>query len=414
MRGCAVDVNSAEPESLPPPLAGVRVLDFTAVVSGPYCTVLLADMGAEVVKVEPPIGENTRHAVRYPGRGENDEDYFYVNNRSKKSLALDLKNPACRDVIHALARKADIVVENFAPGTAARLGIAWDDLHALNERLVYCSISGFGQDGPYRDRLALDPIVQGYSGIMSITGQADGPPTLTGASITDAISGVTAAYAIASALCATRLDGKGRYIDLSMQCAAMSAVSARMGEYLQGDATPTRRGNRSNIRIPANTYKCSDGKFIQLMVLSDRHWPALCKSLGQDAWLENEKWHKVTGRYEDQDQIHDMVADVIAARPADYWLARMVKNRLPNAPINDYEDAANDEQVVFRELIRTLDHPKSGAVRVVGPGWKINGTETKMQPPPLLNQHMDEVFADWLGWDQEQIMAYNEKVGRDD
>jgi len=289
--------DSAEAETLPPPLAGVRVLDFTAVVSGPFCTVLLADMGAEVVKVEPPLGENTRHAVRYPGRGEQDEDYFYVNNRSKKSLALDLKNPTARKLIHEMARKADIVVENFAPGTAARLGIAWDDLHPLNEKLVYCSVSGFGQDGPYRDRLALDPIVQGYSGIMSITGQADGPPTLTGASVTDAISGVTAAYAIAAALCATRQDGKGRYVDLSMQCAAMSAVSARMGEYLQAGQAPTRRGNRSNIRIPANTYQCSDGKFIQLMVLNDRHWPALCKSLGVIPITSSVEIHRINRRY---------------------------------------------------------------------------------------------------------------------
>jgi len=405
--------DSAEAETLPPPLAGVRVLDFTAVVSGPFCTVLLADMGAEVVKVEPPLGENTRHAVRYPGRGEQDEDYFYVNNRSKKSLALDLKNPTARKLIHEMARKADIVVENFAPGTAARLGIAWDDLHPLNEKLVYCSVSGFGQDGPYRDRLALDPIVQGYSGIMSITGQADGPPTLTGASVTDAISGVTAAYAIAAALCATRQDGKGRYVDLSMQCAAMSAVSARMGEYLQAGQAPTRRGNRSNIRIPANTYQCSDGKFIQLMVLNDRHWPALCKSLGCEEWLDTEKWHAVNGRYEDQDKIHDMVAAKVATQPADYWLPRMVANRLPNAPINDYEDAANDPQVAHRDLIRTLDHPKSGPVRVVGPGWKIKDTETEMQPPPLLNQHMDEVLEGWLGWSDAQINEFRKEVGQD-
>ena len=169
----------------------------------------------EIVKLNH-LGENTRHAVRYPGRAEHDEDYFYVNNRSKKSIALDLKNPKAQELIQ-MTVKADIIVENFAPGTAGRLGISWDDLFPLNERLVYCSVSGFGQDGPYRDRLALDPIVQGSSGIMSITGQADGPPTLTGASVTDAISGVTAAYAIAAALCATRQDGKGRYIDLNVQ-----------------------------------------------------------------------------------------------------------------------------------------------------------------------------------------------------
>ncbi len=406
-------VNSAETEALPPPLAGVRVLDFTAVVSGPFCTVLLADMGAEIVKVEPPLGENTRHAVRYPGRAEQDEDYFYVNNRSKKSIALDLKNPKAQELIHKMTVKADIIVENFAPGTAGRLGISWDDLFPLNERLVYCSVSGFGQDGPYRDRLALDPIVQGYSGIMSITGQADGPPTLTGASVTDAISGVTAAYAIAAALCATRQDGKGRYIDLSMQCAAMSAISARMGEYLQAGQAPTRRGNRSNLRIPANTYQCSDGKFIQLMVLNDRHWPALCKSLGCEEWLENKKWYEVNGRYEDQDQIHCMVAARVATQTADYWLPRMVANRLPNAPINDYEDAANDPQVAHRELIRTLDHPKSGPVRVVGPGWKIKDTETEMRPPPLLNQHMYEVLEDWLGWNEGQINEFRKEVGQD-
>ncbi|MBL23209.1 MAG: hypothetical protein CMM48_04850 [Rhodospirillaceae bacterium] len=405
---------SADQEELSPPLAGVKILDFTAVVSGPFATVLLADMGADVVKIEPPAGENTRHAVRYPGRAQHDEDYFYVNNRSKRSVALDLKNPAAQETVRELAKQADVVVENFAPGVMARLGASWEDLHPLNEKLVYCSISGFGQDGPYRDRLALDPIVQGYSGIMSITGQADGPPTLTSASITDAISGVTAAYTIASALCAARTDGKGRHIDLSMQCSAMSAIGARMGEYLQAGVIPRRIGNRSFLRIPANTYECSDGKYVQLMVLHDGHWPGLCKSLDREEWLDNEKWLKVDGRYEDQDQIHDMVAEVIATKPADHWLPRMVENRLPNAPVNNYEDAANDRQVAHRELIRTLEHPASGDIRVVGPGWKIDNTETKMFAPPMLNQHMDEVFADWLDWDDERIAEFREKVGVDD
>jgi crotonobetainyl-CoA:carnitine CoA-transferase CaiB-like acyl-CoA transferase len=405
---------AADEEKLRSPLDGIRVLDFTAVVSGPFCTAMLADMGAEVVKVEPPQGENTRHAVRYPGRGAEHEDYFFVNNRSKKGIALDLKNPAARDAVHALAAKADIVVENFAPGTAARLGIAWDDLHPLNDSLVYCSISGFGQDGPYRDRLALDPICQGYSGIMSITGEADGPPTLTGASITDTVSGSAAAFAIVSALFAARADGKGRYIDLSMQCAAMSAISARMGEYLQAGRTPRRIGNRSFIRIPANSYRCSDGKYIQVMVLTDKHWPLLCRSLGREDWLENEKWLKVAGRHEDQDEIHDRVADIIATMPADHWLTRMNAERLPNAPINDYKDAAEDVQVAHRGLIRTLEHPRAGPIRVVGPGWRISGTETPMAPPPLLNQHMDEVLADWLGWDAAAVEHFRKEVGQDE
>ncbi len=393
------------------PLDGVRVLDFTAVMSGPFCTVMLADMGADVVKVEPPRGDDTRQVVRYPGRGAQDEDYFYVNNRSKKSISLNLKNPSARAVVHELAKQADVVVENYAPGTAARLGIGWDDLHPLNDKLVYCSISGFGQDGPYRDRLALDPIVQGYAGMMSITGQPGGPPTLTGGSITDTISGMTAAFAIVSALYAVRQDGRGRYIDLSMQAAAMAAISARMGEYLQAGRVPARAGNRSTIRIPANAYVCSDSRYVQLLVLHDRHWPALCRALGREDWLENTQWHQVAGRKADQDHMHQMVANEMKKRPAKVWLERMVAERLPAAPINDYSDAANDPQVVYRGLIRTLDHPVSGPIRVVGPGWKMTGPESEMRPPPRLNQHMDEVFKSWLGWNEGQITAVKKAIG---
>lgn len=394
------------------PLDGVRVLDFTAVIAGPFCTVMLADMGADVVKVEPPRGDDTRNAVRYPGRGVEDEDYFYVNNRSKKSLSLDLKQPAERAVVHELAKQAHVVVENYAPGTAARLGIGWDDLHPLNDKLVYCSISGFGQDGPYRDRLALDPTVQGYAGMMSITGQTDGPPTLTGGSITDTMSGMTAAYAIVSALYAASKDGRGRYIDLSMQAAAMSAVSARMGEYLQAGRVPARGGNRSTIRIPANAYLCSDKRYVQLHVLNDRHWPAFCRALGREDWLQNQQWHQVAGRQADRDQIDQMVADEMKKRPAQVWLQRLIAERLPAAPINDFSDAAHDPQVVHRGLIRTLDHPLSGPIRVVGPGWKMSGPVPEMRPPPLLNQHMDEVLQCWLGWDAGQITAFKKASGK--
>jgi formyl-CoA transferase/CoA:oxalate CoA-transferase len=236
-----------------PPLKGIRVLDLTRVIAGPFCTMMLADMGADVVKLEEPErGDELRWVGRYPGRADHDEDYFNASNRSKRGIALNLKSDDDRAIAQQLADKADVVVENFSPGVAARLGLGWDELSARNRKMIYCSISGFGQTGPYRNRLALDPIIQAASGVMSVTGQPGQDPMQVGAPIADVAAGMFAAYAIAVSLHSRAANGEGRYIDVSMLEAMVAVLGPRMGEALQAHRSPGRFGNQNPIRVPAD------------------------------------------------------------------------------------------------------------------------------------------------------------------
>ncbi|MBI3069108.1 MAG: CoA transferase, partial [Betaproteobacteria bacterium] len=265
-----------------PPLAGVRVLDLTQVVAGPYCTLMLADMGAEVVKIERPgHGDDLRRTVPYKGR-EGHHDYFNALNRSKKSIALDLKNETQRALALELAGRADVMVEKFAPGTAHRLGLGWEDVKGINPRLVYCSLSGFGQSGPYRNRLALDPIIQAVTGVMSVTGEPEREPIMVGAPLADVIAGMFAAYAIVSALRVVKRDGVGQHIDLSMQDAMLAALGTRMGETLQAGISPGRLGNENPLRVPANTYETADGLWLAIMVQNEEQWAPFCRAVGRE------------------------------------------------------------------------------------------------------------------------------------
>lgn len=391
-----------------PPLDGVRVLDLTAVVAGPYCTTMLADMGAEIAKVErEDRGDDTRTAAVYAGR-EGHEDYFNAINRSKKSVALDLKRPAARGAVRALAEKADIVVENFKPGTAGRLGLGWDDLSPRNPRLLYCSISGFGQDGPARDRLALDPVIQAVSGMMSVTGEPDGQPMQTGISICDVMAGMFAAYAIVSALHAVRRDGVGQYIDLSMQAAALAALGTRMGETLQADQLPLRTANENPMRVPANAYLAKDNRYIQIMVLNQSHWAPFCRALGHPEWIDDPRFTTPALRLKNRDAVNKRAVAAFAQRDTAEWSVRLEAEGLPFAPVLNYKESLSDPQVHHRGQVKPVEHPTSGSIRVVGPPWTFNDTDTPITPPPLLGQHTAAVFQDWLGWDDTRLAQFRD------
>ena len=389
-----------------PPLAGKRVLDLTQVVAGPYCTTMLADLGAEVVKVERSgMGDDTRRVQRYEGR-ENDEDYFNASNRCKKSIELDLKNPEHRDVGQALSTRADVVVENFTPGTAARLGMAWQDLQPLNPRLVYCSISGFGQEGPNRDRLALDTMTQAVTGLMDVTGFADGDPVIMGAPLCDVISGMYAAYAVLGALYTVAQDGQGQYIDVSMQDSVIAALGPRMGEALQAGRSSGRMGNENPIRVPSDTLRTRDERFINITVVNERHWAPFCQAIGCEDLIEDPRFADMPSRIRNRAELKPLLVARFAEETLDYWLARLDAARLPYAPVNDYTQALADPQVAHRGLIHEVDHPQSGGIKVVGPPWITTRGSAPITPPPLLGQHTEEVLGTWLGWDADAIAAF--------
>ncbi len=379
------------------PLSGIRVIDLSQVVAGPYCTLMLADMGAEVVKIERPNhGDDLRRTVPYQGR-EGHEDYFNALNRSKKSITLNLKDGNDLATALQLIDRADVVVENFSPGVAGRLGVGWQATHARNARLVYCSLSGFGQTGPYRSRPALDPIIQAMSGIMSVTGEAEREPMMIGVPLADVISGMFAAYAIVNALRLVTADGGGQYIDLSMQDAMLAAMGIRMGEPLQGGTSPGRLGNGNPIRVPANTYLTADGRYISVIAHDEALWPKICRALAREEWIADARFNSMTLRVRNRVELDALIAQHVAAHDTHYWQQRFEQHGVPVGPVNDYEQALNDPQVAHRELLHEVEHPVSGKIRIVGPPWKMSATPNRMSAPPLLGQHTSEVLQSWLG-----------------
>lgn len=386
------------------PLEGVRVFDLTRVIAGPFCTMMLADLGAEVIKIEEPKhGDELRWVGRYKGRDQRDEDYFYASNRTKSSVALNLKDERQREVALALIEKSDVLVENFSPGVVDRLGIGWAKVSSINPRLVYCSISGFGQNGPSRNRLALDPIIQAVSGVMSVTGEPDGPPLQVGAPVGDVVSGMFGAYAIVAALLSARLTGKGRYIDISMQDAMLAVLGPRMGEALQAGLNPGRHGNGNPMRVPANAYKAADDKYIAIIVQNDNHWPAFCKAISREDFLGKSEYSTMAGRVTYREDLDRQVSEAFLKHDSYYWVRVLNENRVPFSVVNSYLDALKDDQVAFRGLVRDVQHPVSGKIRVVGPPWIMNDCQVTPGPPPLLGQHTIQVLQEWLGWDEKRI-----------
>lgn len=387
------------------PLEGVRVIDFTQVVAGPYCTMMLADMGAEIVKIERAgHGDDLRRTVPYEGR-EGHQDYFNALNRSKKSVALNLKDEKQRAVALRLIERADVVVENFSPGTVDRLGVGWEAASKLNARLVYCSLSGFGQTGPYRSRLALDPIIQAVSGIMSVTGFPEGKPTMVGAPLADVIAGMFAAYTIVNALRLVTGDGGGQYIDLSMQDALLASVGTRMGETLQAGIAPPRIGNENPLRVPANTYRTSDNVYMAVMVHDQDQWKPFCHALGMEEWLTDPRFDTMAVRVLNRRVMNELVAARFAQHDTAYWAERLGEYRLPFATVNDYAQALDDPQVAHRGLVREVEHAGSGRIRLVGPPWLMSKTQTVIKAPPQLGQHTAEVLSDWLDMKRQDIGA---------
>jgi len=390
------------------PLQGVRVLDLTQVIAGPFCTTMLANLGAEVVKIEAPgRGDDLRTVGRYPGR-EAHEDYFNAANNSKKSIALDLKNPLHRQLAHALAKRADIAVENFAPGTAARLGVGWEELHALNPRLLYCSISGFGQTGPYRDRLAMDPIIQAISGVMSVTGYPDRGPIAVGAPLADVITGMFGAFAIVGVLHEVRQHGRGRYIDVSMQAAMLATLGPRMGGALNAGISPERIGNQNPMRVPSDVYPTRDGAHIYLMVHHDRVWPPFCRAVERLEWIADPHYATNRLRCENRDELNALVFERFAAYDAGEITARLAAERVPYAVVNDYVQAVADPQTRHRGVVQQVTHSTSGDIRVIGPPWLVDGQSIKVDAPPALGADLDEVLRQWLGWRSDRIDQFRE------
>jgi crotonobetainyl-CoA:carnitine CoA-transferase CaiB-like acyl-CoA transferase len=386
------------------PLAGVRVLDFTRVVSGPYCALMLGDLGAEVIKAEPLEGDDTRRIVTYEGRRPEDHDYFNSLNRNKKSITLNLKHPEARAIALGVARHCDVLLENFTPGVTSRLGIDYAAVSAVKPDIIYCSITGFGQTGPYRDRRGLDSAIQAMSGFMSLIGDPDGPPYSSGLPIADTCAGMFAAMAIVSSLYERKTTGKGRYIDISMLDSMVAVMISRTAEYLSTGKPTTRMGNENPMRVPTNAYRCADGRYLYIMNQDDAMWKRLCKALQLEHVMDDPRYATNRERVKRRAEVNAIIQERLLERPALEWDRILGEAGVACGPVNDLAQTFADPQVQARQMLIEVEHPVSGRIKVVAPPYKLSDQPAwPIAAPPTLGQHNEEIICGMLGYARQDL-----------
>ena len=377
----------------PGALDGVTVLDLTRVLSGPYCTMMLADMGARVVKVEQPgKGDDTR--AWGPPFQAGESAYFLSINRNKESITLNLKHPDGRRVLDALLERADVLVENFRPGTLERMGLGYAEVARRRPGLVYCSISGFGQTGPRRREPGYDAVLQGEGGLMSITGEQDGPAYRLGVAIADIVSGMFSAYGVAAALLARHRTGRGQLVDVGMLDAVAAVLTYQAGIYFATGTAPGRLGNRHPTITPYESLETADGELV-VAVGNDQLWRTFCGVLGADDLADDPRFRTNKDRVAARETLRPMLVERLRARPAAEWLADLKAAGVPCGGVRDLEQVFTDPQVLERAMVVALDHPAAGAIRQLGVPVKLGGTPGAVRtPPPTLGQHTAAILGE--------------------
>ncbi len=384
------------------PLAGVRVLDVSQVMAGPFCSMLMGDMGADVIKIEPPeSGDQTRKAMGFKLKGA-DSLGFINMNRNKRSVAINLKTEAGRNFFYRLVETADILVENYRPGATKRLGIDYEKLSQINPKLIYASISGFGQTGPWSQRPGFDLIAQAMAGVMSITGHPDGPPAKAGVPVADIGCSLFALYAILSAYIGRQKSGIGQYIDASLFEAAIAFAIWDISEYWGTGNIPQKLGTGNRMSAPYQAVKASDGYFV-MGANNDKLWQALCKTMGRTDLLENARYKTIADRLANRVELIADLETTFVTRPMEDWVEMLLAVGIPAGPIYDYEQALGNEHAKVREVSMEIDHPTEGKVKSIGFPVKMSGTPQQVRlPPPLLGEHNAELLAE-LGVSQSDV-----------
>jgi formyl-CoA transferase len=383
-------------ESKPGPLHGVRVLDLTRVVAGPYCSMFLGDLGAEVVKVEQPgAGDDTRGWGPPFAGGES--AYFLCINRNKQSLTLDLKSKRAVEILRALAKKADVIIENFRPGTMERLGLGEKELREINPRLIYASLTGFGADGPMSDWPGYDLIVQAWGGLMSITGAADGEPVKVGVAIIDLVAGLMLGKAISAALYAREKTGIGQRIDTSLLEAEVASLINVGSNYLIGGKVPARWGNAHPNIVPYQHFKTKDG-YLVIGVASETIWKRFCGALERRDLADDPRFCTNATRVEHRAELIALLSEMFLTRDNEAWFHLLTTAEVPCAPVQTIDQVFKDRQVLHRDMLMEIEHPTAGKLRMAGIPVKFSETPAAVRkPPPLLGQHNEEVLKNWLG-----------------
>ncbi len=381
------------------PLAGTVLLDLTHMLSGPYAGMMLADLGTETLKIEPPgTGEGTRRLLAddpdnsLHGMGA----YFLTLNRNKKSVTLNLKDERGLALFYDLVKHADVVLDNFSAGVTKRLNIDHAHLSEVNPRIVTYTITGFGETGPDTRQPAFDMVTQAVGGGMSITGQPGGPPTRSGIPIGDLGGGLMGVVGVLAALLARETTGQGQHVDISMLDAQISLLNYMATMYHLSGNVPDKLGNAHFVHVPYNTFACSDG-YIIVAVITDNFWANLMDVLELPD-LDTEENREQPGRWHNQDLINEKLGEVFRTLTQAHWLSKLRKARIPCAPVNTLEQALSDPQVVARNMVVEVEHPEGGSVKMPGNPIKLSATnDDGYAPPPLLGQHTDEVLGSLLG-----------------
>jgi glutaryl-CoA transferase len=384
------------------PLAGIRVLDLTRVVAGPYCAMFLGDLGAEVVKVEQPgAGDDTRGWGPPFAGGES--AYYLCINRNKQSLTLDLKSQRAVELLRELVKVADVIIENFRPGTMERLSLGEKELRELNPRLIYASLTGFGADGPMSDWPGYDLIVQAWGGLMSITGTPDGEPVKVGVAIIDLVAGLMLGKAITAALFAREKIGVGQRIDTSLLEAEVASLINVGSNYLIGGKVPTRWGNAHPNIVPYQNFKTSDG-YLVIGVASEVIWKRFCQAIGRNDLTDDPRFTNNSKRVENRAELIELLAEIFLQRNNDSWLKLLTDAEVPCAPVQTIDQVFQAPQVLHRDMLMEVEHPTAGKVRMAGIPVKFSVTPASVRmPPPLLGEHNGEILKNWLGMSSEAI-----------
>ena len=389
-------------------LGNIRILDLTRVLAGPFCTMMMADLGAEVIKIEiPRKGDDTRGYLPFIG---SESAYFMNINRNKKSLELNLKNPKGKKIFFELAKQSDIVIENFKPGTMDRLGLGYENLREVNKGIIYGCISGFGHYGPYRDRPGYDLIGQAMGGMMSVTGWPGSPPTRTGTAIADILAGQSLAFGILAALHSKIKTGEGQKVDISLVDSVVAAMETINQIYIVEKRIPGRVGNRYEFFYPYDSFKSKDGWFV-FAVGNDQMWKRFCNCMGNDNLYVDNRFKSVDLRVKNHQKLKNIIEKWSITKKTENLVNILLEKKIPAGPIYSVDQVVNDKHIATaREMFVEVEHPKAGKTKITGSHLRLSKDKPIIKrPAPLLGEHTEVIFKELLDYTDEEILKLKEE-----